>query len=226
MRIPVATQNMTEGPVTDDLRSAAIVILQEIDRRKVVEGFGPDWGFYFPKHDSHQALGWRKDLFHKDAPSRYFRFHGSGTGDDRIPDSIPTPARGLLKANLVLTEFNLPIKVLGTWPLNSWWPGRPDQFTPIRRRIVEELELPVIRREMAQVRDNDKAIGFIGADWNSIKAPLEFDGWNQRPDRGLDRIMWTRDKRVRFVRMREGAKTGVGNDMRHNSVICTFDIRA
>lgn len=221
--IRVGGQNMTSGPVTDALRSCDLVMLQETDQPSVRRGFGSDWRFIWQPSEVPKgrrvALGWRRSRFTATGPGEWHRFHGTGKGDPRIPDGIHTPARGLLKQPLTEHRTSLDIDGYCTWLLNSWDPLRPDAWTRTRRQIVTTLELPVVRRQFWLTRRAGR-IGLAEADWNSIRNPLRIRGWEQEPNRGLDRHMRTGP--VTLLHTEQTPKTGRGPTMQHHGIIAVY----
>lgn len=220
--IRVGGQNMTEGPVTDELRSCSVLLLQETDPGLVREGLGDHWrSTYAP--GGHIGIAWDTDVWQLVEGPHVHRFHGSGTGDPDIPDAIATPARHLLEVHLRHRYTGVVVAFFCTWLLNSWAPVRGDRWTKTREGIVLQRELPVVRRRLAACRKAGLP-GVAEADWNTLRRRLRFRGWRFRPTRGLDRFAWTRHKQLRLVDVHESAKTGRGNDMQHNGLIATFEI--
>jgi len=222
-QIRVGGQNLTGGPITDALRSCDLVMLQETDRALVRRGFGSDWRFIWQPGTPRIALGWRRSRFTTNGPSEWHRFHGTGKHDPRIPDGIHTPARGLLRQPLTEDTTGIDLDAYCTWLLNSWDPIHPDRWTPTRRQIVNTLELPVVRREFQATRKAGR-VGIAEADWNSIRNPLRFRGWEQTPRRGLDRHKWTGP--VKLLDTEQTPKTGRGPTMQHHGIIATYRLRS
>lgn len=223
--IRVGGQNVTGGHITEELRSCDLLMLQETDAALVRRGLGPDWRILWqPGEDPHNCIAWRRSRFQVNGPGEWHRYHGSGKHDPRIPPGIRTPARGLLKQPLMEETTELDLDSYCTHILNSWDPIRGDKWTQTRRMIVETLELPVVRREFRETRLSGR-IGVAEADWNSIRNPVKFRGWQQWPDRGLDRHQWTGDG-ITLIDTEHGPKTGRGPTMQHHSIIVTYLLRS
>lgn len=214
---------MTSGAITDALRTCDVVMLQETNQALVRRGFGSDWRFIWQPGTPRIALGWRRSVFLPNGDGEWHRFHGTGAGDPRIPDGIHTPARGLLKQPLTHRPTGVDLDTYCTWLLNSWDPLKPDAWTRTRRQIVDTLELPVVRRQFAATRKAGR-VGLAEADWNSIRNPLRFRGWDQSPPRGLDRHMRTGP--VELLRTEQTPKTGTGPTMQHHGIIAVYRLRS
>lgn len=224
VRIRVGGQNLTESPGTPALRDCDALVLQEtpsLDRLK--DYYGDGWRFLY-EPAGHQAIGWRQDVFQVTGEGKAHRFHGSGQGDERIPDAIRTPARFLLEQPLRHESTGIDLDVFGTWLLNSWRPMRRDRFTEMRERIVLERELPVVQRQFEACRQAGR-LGIAEADWNTLRGHIAFPGWQVKPRYGLDRFAWTQDRRLRFLGIAESAATGVGPQRHHKGKIATFELR-
>lgn len=220
--IRVGGQNMTEGPVTDALRSCSLVLLQETDPARVWGGFPSSWRFLFDR-DGHMCIGWDTNAWASRGKGHRHMFHGSGAGDPDIPDAIHTPARGLLEKPLRHRATKTDLDAYTTWLLNSWRPaGHGDRWTADRERIVLERELPVVREQLRQTTEAKRA-GIIEADWNTLRGRLRFDGWDFAQHHGLDRFAATG---LHLVKCEEAPKTGRGNDMQHHGLIATYEIGA
>lgn len=216
-------QNCTEGDPTDAIRAADIFIGCEIDHHRVRDGL-PGWRHFFPARDPHQCISWNPAAFHVDFRG-YVRYHRSGTAEHW---PIATPARGLIFVRgWHVDQPSVPVTAWGTWLLNSWWPaGRPDKHTAERRRIVDDLELPVLRQFLNhEHRDGRVTLG--GGDMNSLKWHGELPGCEQIKDRGLDRAYLTADDpRIRLRgNVTEGPTTGVGPQKRHKSTLFTVALK-
>jgi hypothetical protein len=217
----IATQNMTEGPVTDDLRNCGIAMLQEIDMGKLRSGFPKHFGKYRALRDKHQAIVWDKNLIKMSRRKRgWIRFHRSGEAE-RFP--YGTPARGMLYMKGHLKhDPSIKIVVFSVWFLNSWNPMRGDQWTPHRRNVVMSRTLPVVRRQIQKWNDEGYLV-IGGGDANSIKWDGELPGLKQPWTNGLDRI-WLSPE-IDVLGKEEGAKTGVGPQMYHRSRIVRVFLR-
>lgn len=235
MIFTIGTQNMTEGPVTDDLHKVDIAFLQEIDRKKLRAGFDRNkFGIYISSLDPHQAIVWRKGTF---LPTQkgWLRFHRSAEteldlGHDNW-EGIKSPARGMLWMRGYLPgvmSFNGDPKqpqvfsLFDLWLLNSWNPMELDRFSAARRAIVEELALPKIKDKIRDWHD-EGAVIFGGGDGNSMKWTGKLPGLTCLWNGDLDR-QWYDERFARVMDRFEGAITGVGPDRKHASKIAEYKL--
>lgn len=207
---------MTEGPVTDAVRQADIVVGQEVDDERLRAGLPfPLFARLKPARETHQAIAWRRSQFKRDGRGRAVLLHRSGKAEGW--EGIRTPARFVLIQRLVHRKTGLRLTVLSVWLINSWAPasakGR-DRFTALRYDIAED-SLETIERLVDRERADGRSV-VMGGDFNSLRADLHFGGLDEvEPDRGLDRIFISRSLSV--LSTSEGPTTGAGNDMRHHS---------
>lgn len=224
MEVTVIEHNQTEGDMLSIYWQADILIFSETSHSKIRAQSPGNFAWYFPA-DVHQAIGWNTDTMRLDGSSskRSYRFHGSGEAEgwlNRNPP-IPSPARFLHEVDLYSIKTSTPITVGATWWLNSWRNEEP------RRQIVASTTIPVMKERFARVIERDR-VGITGGDINHITYNFSntFPGWNTAPSGGLDRMFWTKDNRVRFNGTSKGPITGVGSQLKHESLISDFTLHA
>jgi hypothetical protein len=211
----VASQNVTEGYPTPALRAADIVITQETDETRLRRGL-PGRAHFFPDEDSHQSISWEPEVLDVDKAG-YVRFHRSGRAEDW---PYPTPARGMpyVKGQLV---GGTKAVVAGVWLLNSWHPVRPDHHTAHRNRVGRR-SLRIMRRRIAFWHAQGYTV-ILAGDFNSLRWHGRIGGMQTIQGRGLDRAYVSkRGELAVFSGPSRGAKTGVGNDLQHESVLFTL----
>lgn len=218
-----ALQNCTEGPVTPAIRKQDVLIGCEIDKGRIREGL-PGWAHFFPVLDAHQSISWNPAKF-KATFKGYQRYHDSGRAEGW---PIRTPARGVIFVQGHHRDLpEVPVTLWGTWLLNSWNPaGDHDRHTPERRRIVDDLELPVLRTFLRRERHAGR-VTIGGGDMNSLPWSGHINGLIQIKPRGLDRAYISdNDLRVRLRgNVTEGPTTGVGPQKRHKSTLFTVALQ-
>lgn len=207
-------QNVTEGPMTAELKKADIVFLSEVNLRRLFLG-RRGCKTHRTRRLKGLAISWKKSEFTV-VKKGYNVFHLSGKAEKW---SFPTPARGMLwvvgywndDPNERLQFYWL------TWFLNSWFPIKPDRDTAKRKSIVLKRSIPVVEQvlEYALAGRVEGVLG--GGDTNSIPWNGHIEGVKLIQGlRSLDRI-WA--KGIKFTRhAQKTPKTGVGNDMRHEGL--------
>ena len=212
-------QNMTEGPVTFELKEADIVLASETSFWRLRRGRGlRRCGQYRNRKADGLAINWKRSEF-KVVTKGAIRFHRSGKAEGWA--KIKSPARGL-------------IFVIGYWKddparslycywvthfLNSWFPaGKRDQWTDMRGSIVRQRSIPLIEEFIFQTkRDLPKVKGGLGGgDTNSIPWNGSIHGLTHIFNRGLDRVWAFGDVDAAFFD--HTPRTGVGNQMRHEGI--------
>lgn len=224
--VTVLTHNMTEGDIQLQHRIADVLLLTETDHDKVSKGLGKDFRVWTPDRDPHQAIAWAKDKWTLIEEPRSVKLHGSGAGDDRIPDAIRTPARFKHEVTLRNDLTGVVVVFAVVWVINSWNPYRKDRWTKIRRWIAEQLTFVKIIKHIKKQREKGREY-LLGGDLNSVKASYSWAGMDFAPRRGLDRFVWTvvTGALKMIGKPRHGLETGVGNDMKHKALIATFAIK-
>lgn len=213
-----ATQNMTEGLLTWQLKNASACVLQEVHKQKLESGLPKKYELFVPARDPHQAVMW--DTRWLDVTSTgWTQFHKSGTTEDW---PFKSPPRGMVWAKGRLVEApDIKVVIFGLWLLNSWLPMKADHHTHLRHQIVQDLCLPKIEANIKKWHEADYLI-LGGGDINSIRWPgMIGHGFLKQPfDSGLDRI-WV-DRRLDIISKWDGPITGVGPDMKHASRIASL----
>jgi hypothetical protein len=222
-RLSVAGHNMTRGRVTRKVARAAIAIGQEIDARRIRNGFPDRYKHWFPPRDPHQSISWDPRRFVV-TDRGYVSFHRHGNAEGY---PFATPARGLLY--VVGHHPGLPdleVAVAGTWWLNSWNPaGRHDRHTDIRRRIVEETTLPRVKAWLREQHALGRVVIMEG-DTNSKPWPGRLPGMRRVKPWGLDRAWISDHPQIRLDGpVMLGPPTGTGDDKRHRSVHLRVELR-
>lgn len=211
----VHLQNITQGPVTPAMRRSHVVLASEVHRGRFRSGFPDRFGVYTPNRAPRLGIAWDRRVVKKVRPGS-IRFHNSGA-DEGWP--FPTPARGL--AWIRCEVDGDPWVFWTTWLLNSWHPVRPDHHTAKRRRVVVDLELPVVRRKVAEW-DRRRFSQVGGGDMNSVRWDGNLPHLVQVKDDDLDRAYMSELdhlQRRRFLKVRDDLpKTGVGPTMQHHGI--------
>lgn len=214
--LSVAGHNMTRGPVTGKVARAAIGIGQEIDARRIRNGFPDRYRHWFPPRDPHQSISWDPSRFVV-TDRGYVSFHRHGRAEG-FP--FGTPARGLVYVVGHPPGLHaIEVAVAGMWWLNSWRPaGRSDRHTDVRRRVIEETTLPRVKSWLREQHARGRVVIAEG-DTNSRPWRGYLPGMLQVKPRGLDRAWISDDPRVRLAApVAGGPTTGIGTDRRHRSV--------
>jgi hypothetical protein len=221
--LTVAGHNMTRGPVTRRVARAAIGIGQEIDARRIRNGFPDRYRHWFPPRDRHQSISWDPRRFVV-TDRGYVPFHRNGEAEG-FP--FGTPARGLVY--VVGHHPGLPdleVAVAGMWWLNSWNPAcRRDRHTDHRRRVIEETTLPRVRAWLRRQHSRGRIV-ILEGDTNSKPWPGRLPDLRQVKSRGLDRAWISDDRRIGLDGpVTTGAPTGIGYDRRHRSIHLRVELR-
>lgn len=212
MGLLLGTHNLTEGvPTALDLR-CDLFAGQEVGNNARAPFRKAGSRVYRPTRDPRQMLAWNPDKIEM-VHTGYRRFHLSGKAE-RF-GRIATPPRGLIfmKAR---RPGGRKIALGGTWLLNSW--GKPGEDE--RKEIVTELELPVIRDWLRDVRRWGAQEVYLLGDFNNIRwgghgfPPLVEVAGHRKLDRIFALLPDDLDAGPAF----EGPTTGVGPDRRHHSL--------
>lgn len=226
-------QNCTEGPMTQELKNADMVLLCE----------GAPWltrvgrGIRRTKQHRNKRLkglviNWDKEEFVA-VEKGHRMFHKSGKAEGW--NGIRTPARGIL---FVIGYWKddpnkrLYMYAVTHW-LNSWLPaGKPDRWTFQRNTIVTETTIPVVE-ELVEDKKRVGAVfngqrvdlegGLVGGDTNSLPWDGDLIGLRHVDNRGLDRI-W-KFGRVAVDYIGHTPKTGRGPQMKHHGEKVKQDIQ-
>lgn len=213
-------QNVTEGPMTTELKNASIVFLSEGDP-DLVRKARPVTSHGQHQHDRIKGLviNWDRSQFR--VTNRGYRmFHKSGEAEGW--DNIPTPPRGLLY--VVGYWIDDPDRKLYcmwvTHFLNTWYPfpQNRDENTKKRHYIVKVLSIPVVEELIQQMNRDSKISGTVGGgDTNSVPWDGEMRGLTSVFNRGLDRVWSSEDAMVSYAG--RSPETGVGPQSYHHGVI-------
>lgn len=211
--ISVVTHNMTEGPVTDQVRAADLIAGQEVARRRIWRGLRRrTFGRYMPLGTG-MLVSWRRSVFEQVGTPRARRLHGSGRG---LGLPFATPRRFVLVVRLRHRATGRVFTVLVTWLINSWRPFRRDAHTALREELAQK-SMTVVDDEAAAAEARGDLVVLLG-DLNSVRANFDFHDLRPVFDTGLDRIFYSADPALALAAPGwEGPTTGVGNQMRHHS---------
>jgi hypothetical protein len=229
----IVWQNVTEGPMNEELRKADIVCLSEVSLTKL--RIGRPWPRYKTYHEKRVpglAINWNRSEF-KAVKTGFERFHGSGKHEHW--DGIATPARGVLWV-VGYWKDDPDKRLYGywvTWFLNSWKPMKGDHYTSKREWIVEHLTIPKVEqlgakfktmrlRRAQRLAEVKGTIG--GGDTNSLRWNGRMLGFDPIWNKGLDRVWTTGEVQARFAG--ETDKTGTGPNMYHNGIKIKQKVRA
>lgn len=219
-------QNLTEAGLSPKLRSCDLIGVSEAERSKLTKRQEPDLARYFPQRDKKQAILWNPDKIHV-VRKGFIVFHHSGEYESdnsslRVDwDHIHTPLRGLAWLVFQLPKSDQLYGFGEMHWLNSWkpLPRGIDRWTDDRRRIVEETTIPKVLQFVDRLHDAHIPL-MLGGDTNSIpwNGALGHD-LRQVKSKGLDRAWVTDCKQITDVKISEGPKVGVGNQLKHHGVI-------
>ena len=225
--IVVIEQNVTEAALPQAYWAADILILSETNQDLIRRHAPAHWSFYFPAGDSHQVIGWNTETFRLDDvmrngrkrnwATRSFRFHRSGLAEHW---KLRTPARWIHEVDLIHIATGELLTIGAMWWLNSW---RKEKR---RWKIIMQRTVPVVKARMARCEARGR-LGLYGGDTNHVTFNFRgfFRGFRAAPRFGLDRLFWTRTKRLTLKSLRKGHKIGVGNQLKHESLIAEYVLR-
>lgn len=225
-------QNVTEGPMTKDLKNADIAFLSEASlwrtrrgrrRCRTVRNRRLKGLVISVKRSEFKVLA---------SGSRIFHLSGKAEGWE----GIHTPARGVLWI-IGYWRDDPEKKLYCYWVthfLNSWNPaGRHDRWTADRYRIVTKRSIPVVEDLVADKMRNlwpKKTFGnryltggLGGGDTNSLPWDGDLEGMKPVYNKGLDRVWKFGEVDAQFVG--DTPKTGVGNQSRHHGKKVKQDTR-
>lgn len=211
--ISVVTHNMTEGPVTTQVRAADLIAGQEVARHRIWAALS--WRLFgrFMPAGTGLLVAWRRDVFQRVGKPRVRRLHRSGRGL-RLP--FATPRRYVLVVRLRHRKTGRVFTVLVTWLINSWRPFRRDSHTVLREQLAQR-SLDVLDQEATAAEARGDLVLLLG-DLNSVRADFDFHDLRPAFAAGLDRIFYSADPALHLAAPGwEGPTTGVGKQKRHHS---------
>lgn len=223
--VKVGTQNTTEDGLSDPMAECDLAFIQEGNKAQIERDSRAcmRWRWWEPNKNTGNLLGigWNTEMFRSNGEMDKHKYHGSAVGTPSIPDSMPTPARYLLEQSLTLRKFGDDLDAYVTHIIQGY---DSTGFDPNKGKRLElaEKSFKIMGKQFAQTFERDR-FGFAGADINTVHRPIGFPDWNMVRD-GLDRLYYIKRPRVRLVSHRRGPIVGVGSQMRHASILATFEI--